>query len=90
MTDTLKLKNGLVMPSNFIEVKDDEMEYVDGSGLIGNIFGTIGCALGAIGAICCGIASAAVPEPTGLTKLAAVGCFITAAGCISGIVAFWC
>ena len=30
MTDTLKLKNGLVMPSNFIEVKDDEMEYVDG------------------------------------------------------------
>ena len=31
MTDTLKLKNGLIMPSNFIEVKDDEMEYLDGS-----------------------------------------------------------
>ena len=30
MTDTLVLKSGLKMPSSFVEVKDEEMEYVDG------------------------------------------------------------
>ena len=34
MNDTLLLKSGLRMPSSFVEVKDDEMEYVDG-GVIG-------------------------------------------------------
>ena len=70
MTDTLKLKNGLIMPSNFIEVKDGAMEYLDGGmnalGITALFFGTIligwapalacisGGALG-VTAICAGI-----------------------------------
>ena len=84
------MTNCLVMPSTFVEVKDEEVDYLEGAGLLGNIFGTIGAVLGAIGGFIGGVAAALVPEPTGLTKLAAVGCFVGAAGCIAGIAAFWC
>ena len=30
MTDTLVLKSGLKMPSSFVDVKDEEVEYLDG------------------------------------------------------------
>ena len=38
MTDTLVLNTDLKMPSNFVEVKDDEMEYLDGDFFIWKLY----------------------------------------------------
>ena len=51
MTDTLVLKSGLKMPSSFVEVKDEEMEYLEGGSVVVTIIlfvlgVVVGCLVG--------------------------------------------
>lgn len=85
----LERTSNLVMPTHYVELDMDEMSYVDGGGLFGKIFGTIGLVLVGIGTIVGGIC-AIVAEPTKTVGvIGGVAAITVGIGELCGIAAIW-
>ena len=69
---TFALKRGyeLQLPTSYVDMNRDEMEYVDGTGWIANLCGTSGAAAGAIAA---GIIGAAAGSALGTCVIPIIG-----------------
>lgn len=82
-------EKNLRLPSAYVEVTDNEMEYLDGEGLFGQIWNTVFSAVGGVVAIAGGVVALAVPEPTGATKVGGILAIVGGSLALANIVSIW-